>query len=65
MKKTVLFSLCVVFTFFVNKTSSQTWVEQMQDPNVNFYDVQKAFNDYYKNYEPKFRETEKLKKLLQ
>ena len=62
MKKTVLFSLCVVFTFFVNKTSSQTWVEQMQDPNVNFYDVQKAFNDYYKNYEPKFRETEKLKK---
>ena len=34
----------------------------MQDPNINFYDVQKAFNDYYKNYEPKFREAEKLKK---
>ena len=37
---------------------SQTWVEKMQDPTVNFYDVQKSFNDYYKNSEREHRKEE-------
>ena len=61
MKKFLLFSLFVVLTTSVNIAFSQTWVDKMQDPNVNFYDVQKAFNDYYKDTEPKFREAEKVK----
>jgi len=61
MKKLILFSFIVALTSAVKTTYSQTWVEKMQDPNVNFYDVQKTFNDYYKDTEPKFREAEKLK----
>ena len=26
---------------------AQDWVSKMQDPNVNFFEVQKTFNDYY------------------
>jgi PKD repeat protein/photosystem II stability/assembly factor-like uncharacterized protein len=33
-----------------NDTNSSTsWVEMMQDPSVNFYTVQAAFNDYWKD----------------
>ncbi len=61
MKKFLLFSSFFALTSIVNTAFSQTWVDKMQDPTINFYDVQKAFNDYYKDSEPKFRETEKLK----
>ena len=61
MKRIILFSSFVALTLSVNTAFSQTWVEKMQDPNVNFYDVQKTFNDYYGNTEPKFRQAEKLK----
>lgn len=39
--------------------SGQKWARMMQDPNVNFYDVQKEFNRYWKEHE---REMEKEKK---
>ncbi len=61
MKKIILFSSFVALTISVNTALSQTWVEKMQDPNVNFYDVQKTFNDYYKDSEQKFRQAEKVK----
>jgi len=32
---------------------SQDWVTKLQDPSVNFYDVQKSFNDYWKKEEKK------------
>ena len=28
---------------------SQSWVEKMQDPTQNFYDIQREFNDYWEN----------------
>lgn len=47
MKKQ-LFSLLLVLTIFSAKLSrSQNWVEKMQDPTVNFYDVKKTFNKKY------------------
>jgi len=30
---------------------SQDWVTRMQDPNSNFYDTQKAFNDYWSTHD--------------
>jgi hypothetical protein len=48
MKKSlILFSL--IFSFIQLK--SQDWVEKMQNPEVNFYDVQKSFNEYWKGRE--------------
>jgi PKD repeat protein len=42
---------CIVFLlFFLSFFShSQEWVKMMQDPNVNFYDTQAAFNEYWKD----------------
>ncbi|MFI5149173.1 MAG: T9SS type A sorting domain-containing protein [Bacteroidia bacterium] len=46
MKKSLLpFMLGLVFMSF--QLNAQDWVQMMQDPNVNFYDVQKAFNKYW------------------
>ncbi|MBT4477885.1 MAG: hypothetical protein HOC66_00590, partial [Flavobacteriales bacterium] len=28
---------------------SQQWVEDMQNPENNFYDIQREFNDYWEN----------------
>ncbi|MFZ4399624.1 MAG: VPS10 domain-containing protein [Bacteroidales bacterium] len=36
---------------FNYQSNAQDWVEKMQDPKVNFYDVQKAFNTYWKDKE--------------
>ena len=58
MKKTLLFSFSLLLTTFIKTGYSQTWVEKMQNPTVNFYDVQKSFNDYYKNTELKHRKKE-------
>ncbi len=32
-----------------SESSKQLWVDMMKDLSVNFYDVQKEFNDYYKD----------------
>src|SRR5436305_1918998 len=58
MKKTLLYSLTILLAITVKTGFSQTWVEKMQDPSVNFYDVQKSFNDYYKDSERKHRKEE-------
>jgi PKD repeat protein len=44
MKKTTLFFLSFVLVISVKTVHSQTWVDKMQDPTVNFYDVKTTFN---------------------
>ncbi|CAN5331479.1 T9SS type A sorting domain-containing protein [soil metagenome] len=47
MKK---FLLPIIFLFIgINSASAQKWVAMMEDPSVNFYDVQKEFYAYYVN----------------
>ena len=43
MKKILLILLLFPFTLF-----SQSWIDMMQDPNNNFYDTQKEFEDYWR-----------------
>jgi photosystem II stability/assembly factor-like uncharacterized protein len=40
---------------------AQSWVEMMNNPEVNFYEVQKAFNKYYVKKE---RQVERMKKRM-
>jgi PKD repeat protein len=47
MKNKLLLALSAFALVFSQTISAQTWVEKMQDPNVNFYEVQKAFNAYF------------------
>ena len=37
----------LLFTFIT--IQAQTWVELMEDPSVNFYDIQKSFNEYWED----------------
>lgn len=49
MKKLLAGILFLAAAFlFSNPLSAQDWVSKMKDPNTNFFDVQKAFNTYYK-----------------
>lgn len=57
MKKIFLFLLLISPNIF-----AQDWVQKMNDPNVNFYTVQDAFNRYNEKYERK--ENNWLKKLF-
>src|ERR1051326_6275154 len=47
-----------VAVLFTSSLFAQDWVKMMQDPTVNFYDVQNAFNQYYNKAE---RQLEKQK----
>ena len=38
--------IIVIFPLII---SGQDWIDKMQDPNQNFYDVQRDFNDYWEN----------------
>ncbi|MCD4746094.1 MAG: PKD domain-containing protein [Bacteroidales bacterium] len=63
MKKLKFLLLLIFISFFTFNGFTQTayinnqpdtsnypyWIEMMQDPTVNFYDVQKAFNTYWKD----------------
>lgn len=44
------FRLFLLVVSFLSSSSafSQKWVEMMHDQNINFYDVQKEFNNYWK-----------------
>lgn len=44
-------SLGIASLLLFAQANAQDWVEKMQDPSVNFYEVQAAFNDYYKDKE--------------
>lgn len=37
----------VLLAAFCSSAFAQNWVEKMQDPNVNFYEVQRSFNEYW------------------
>jgi photosystem II stability/assembly factor-like uncharacterized protein len=50
MKKSVPFILLIV-VFACSGLRAQDWVRKMQDPNVNFYEVQKSFNTYWEKTE--------------
>src|SRR4029079_7746225 len=52
-------SLLLVAVLFASSAFAQDWVSKMQDPTVNFYDVQSAFNKYYQKAE---RQLEKQKR---
>ena len=43
MKKILILLLVPQFLF------AQNWIDKMQDPSQNFYEVQKEFNDYWEN----------------
>ncbi len=47
IKKTI--ALIFVFLIFINSGKAQKWVEMMQDPKSNFYDVVKEFESYWKD----------------
>ncbi|MFL5764886.1 MAG: PKD domain-containing protein [Bacteroidia bacterium] len=60
MNKKLPLLAVIVFLMSAGTVFSQnTWVEKMQDPNINFYDVQKSFNQYYKYKEAEHRREER------
>ncbi len=48
MRKTLPLSIFLFFICTTLAAQSQDWVSKMQDPDANFYEVQKAFNDHLK-----------------
>jgi len=59
MKTRFLLSfLSSVFLFSVSY--SQQWMEMLQDPSVNFYDVQKEFNKSLSRYERKLKKEKNI-----
>ncbi len=54
MKKVLLrFCVFVAALLISGSTNAQDWVSKMQDPSVNFFEVQKDFNDLYLQKERK------------
>jgi len=48
MKRKLNFTLLVVLSICLKiSVQAQDWVEMMRNPNVNFYDVQTEFNNYW------------------
>lgn len=45
--------LLIIFSCSTISLFSQDWVKRMNDPSVNFYEVQKAFNDHWSKEERK------------
>ena len=42
-------SFTILFILIPSFIIAQNWVDQMQDPDNNFYDTQKTFNDFWEN----------------
>lgn len=55
-------SALVIFSFISSFAFSQSWIELMNDPSVNFYTVQKAFNKYEAKYEKALKKESKREK---
>ncbi len=51
--KTKILVLILGLTFSMSEFKAQDWVQMMQDPTVNFYQVQQAFNIYWAKNEKK------------
>lgn len=43
-------AMLFVAVLFTSSLFAQDWVNKMQDPNVNFFETQKAFNQYRSDY---------------
>ena len=53
MIRKLFFLLFLVTLLSNNKTVAQDWLNKLKDPSVNFYEVQKSFNNYYQQKERK------------
>ena len=53
-------TLCIIFLLTVGENSiAQPWLKSIAPkPNLSFYDIQKAFNNYWKDKEPAEQEEE-------
>lgn len=49
MKKLSLLSCLFLFAFKFYSQETETWYEMMQQPGRNFYEIQAAFNEYWKD----------------
>lgn len=47
MKNKSIFYLASTVLLFSSPAFSQSWVKMMNDPNANFYDIRKEFNNYW------------------
>ena len=53
MRRIVHFRVTIIFcaifwmTLLLGATFAQEWVKMMEDPNANFYDIQRSFNAYW------------------
>ena len=53
LKKLLLLITVLFFPFMMN---GQDWVSKMQNPNVNFFEVQTTFYEYYNDYVATYRQ---------
>lgn len=57
MKRTVRnLALLLAALVFTTTLHAQDWVKKMQDPTVNFFEVQRSFNEYYNDYVANYRQ---------
>lgn len=47
MKKSI--TLIIAFIILTTTIKAQKWTEMMQDPNANFYEIVKEFDNYWKD----------------
>ncbi len=52
-KKTAKTILLILFLLFIQKLNAQPWMDKIGKGNTNFYEIQKAFYDYYKEKKEK------------
>jgi len=45
------FYLSILLFVFCNVITAQSWVEKMQDPQGNYYEIKEDFEDYWKNHD--------------
>jgi photosystem II stability/assembly factor-like uncharacterized protein len=53
--KRITFLIIAILFAFTTSLFAQDWVKLMQDPTINFFEVQKAFQQYEKNYREQYR----------
>src|ERR1035437_5285643 len=62
MKKHFLHNaILLAAVLFTSTLFAQDWVKMMNDPNTNFYDVQKSFNGWYETYKANHPDTQVAK----
>ncbi len=62
MKRKLLLIYILIAVIAIPKMlNAQDWISKMKDPSVNFFEVQKSFNKYYKKQE---RDMEKFNRMV-